>query len=34
MSKTGHLKLKEELSNLERVERHDVVKAIEENTVT
>ena len=29
MSKTGHLKLKEELSNLERVERHDVVKAIE-----
>ena len=29
MSKTGYLKLKEELSNLERVERHDVVKAIE-----
>jgi transcription elongation factor GreA len=29
MSKTGHLKLKEELSNLERVERHVVVKAIE-----
>jgi transcription elongation factor GreA len=28
MSKTGHLKLKEELSNLERVERHVVVKAI------
>ncbi len=29
MSKTGHLKLKEELSHLERVERHTVVKAIE-----
>jgi len=29
MSKTGHLKLKEELTNLERVERHVVVKAIE-----
>jgi transcription elongation factor GreA len=29
MSKAGHLKLKEELSNLERVERHVVVKAIE-----
>lgn len=28
MSKTGHLKLKEELHNLERVERHVVVKAI------
>ena len=28
MSKNGHLKLKEELNNLERVERHDVVKAI------
>ena len=29
MSKTGHSKLKKELSNLERVERHVVVKAIE-----
>ncbi len=29
MSKTGHTKLKEELHNLERVERHVVVKAIE-----
>ena len=29
MSKTGHQKLKEELNNLERVERHTVVKAIE-----
>lgn len=29
MSKTGHAKLKEELHNLERVERHVVVKAIE-----
>ena len=29
MSKTGHTKLKKELSNLERVERHVVVKAIE-----
>jgi len=29
MSKTGHLKLKEELNTLERVERHVVVKAIE-----
>ncbi len=29
MSKTGHAKLKEELNNLERVERHVVVKAIE-----
>lgn len=29
MSKTGHAKLKAELSNLERVERHVVVKAIE-----
>lgn len=29
MSKTGHRKLKEELNNLERVERHVVVKAIE-----
>lgn len=29
MSKTGYLKLKEELNNLERVERHVVVKAIE-----
>ena len=29
MSKTGHIKLKKELSNLERVERHVVVKAIE-----
>ena len=29
MSKTGHITLKEELSNLERVERHVVVKAIE-----
>lgn len=28
MSKRGHLKLKEELNNLERVERHRVVKAI------
>lgn len=28
MSKAGHLKLKEELHNLERVERHVVVKAI------
>lgn len=29
MSKSGHSKLKEELSRLERVERHVVVKAIE-----
>lgn len=29
MSKTGHTKLKEELNNLERVERHVIVKAIE-----
>ena len=29
MSISGHLKLKEELNNLERVERHVVVKAIE-----
>jgi transcription elongation factor GreA len=29
MSNTGHRKLKEELNNLERVERHVVVKAIE-----
>ena len=28
MSKNGHLKLKEELNNLERVERHIVVKSI------
>ncbi len=28
MSKKGHLKLKDELHNLERVERHTVVKAI------
>ena len=28
MSKKGHLKLKDELHNLERVERHIVVKAI------
>lgn len=28
MSKNGHLKLKDELNNLERVERHTVVKAI------
>jgi transcription elongation factor GreA len=28
MSKSGHLKLKEELNNLERVERHIIVKAI------
>lgn len=28
MSKRGHQKLKEELNNLERVERHTVVKAI------
>ncbi len=28
MSKSGHLKLKEELNNLERVERHEVSKAI------
>ncbi|HID02430.1 MAG TPA: transcription elongation factor GreA, partial [Desulfobacterales bacterium] len=27
MSISGHLKLKEELNNLERVERHVVVKA-------
>nr|WP_322740785.1 transcription elongation factor GreA [Desulfocapsa sulfexigens] len=29
MSKTGYIALKEELNNLERVERHVVVKAIE-----
>ncbi len=29
MSKRGHLKLKDELYRLERVERHEVVKAIE-----
>lgn len=28
MSKTGHQKLKEELNNLERVERHEIAKAI------
>ncbi|MEN8198433.1 MAG: transcription elongation factor GreA [Thermodesulfobacteriota bacterium] len=28
MSKNGHLKLKDELNNLERVERHKVAKAI------
>lgn len=28
MSKNGHLKLKDELNNLERVERHEVVQAI------
>jgi transcription elongation factor GreA len=29
MSKTGHVKLKDELKQLEKVERHEVVKAIE-----
>jgi transcription elongation factor GreA len=29
MSKTGHAQLKEELERLEKVERHEVVKAIE-----
>ena len=29
MSKTGHVKLKNELEQLEKVERHEVVKAIE-----
>ncbi|WP_339134062.1 MAG: transcription elongation factor GreA [Candidatus Electrothrix sp. GW3-4] len=29
MSKTGHVQLKEELEQLEKVERHEVVKAIE-----
>lgn len=29
MSKTGHIQLKDELEQLEKVERHEVVKAIE-----
>ncbi|MDU9050450.1 MAG: transcription elongation factor GreA [Candidatus Electrothrix sp. Rat3] len=29
MSKTGHVQLKEELEQLEKVERHEIVKAIE-----
>ncbi|MCI5139536.1 MAG: transcription elongation factor GreA [Candidatus Electrothrix sp. AR1] len=29
MSKTGHIQLKEELEQLEKVERHEIVKAIE-----
>jgi transcription elongation factor GreA len=29
MSKTGHVKLKDELEQLEKVERHEIVKAIE-----
>lgn len=29
MSETGHVQLKEELEQLEKVERHEIVKAIE-----